>query len=87
MNKLLSAFFVTLVSLQANVYACDGGTAGYDLPPPLPPTPVESVVSSLSNNAGLFIGLALGTLIGAVLARRRKSVAPNSTISIEHPVA
>jgi hypothetical protein len=75
MKKIFASVAAALLTAPAALFACDGGTTGFDLPAPPPPTAVESVLNSVSNNAWLFIGLAVGTLIGAVAARRRTSVA------------
>ncbi len=75
MKKIFASAALALVAAPAALFACDGGTTGFDLPAPPPPTVVESVFNSVSSNAWLFIGLAAGTLIGAVVARRRTSVA------------
>ncbi len=45
-----------------------------DLPPPEVPAPgaVENMLRSLSENAGLFAGLAIAAVFGFVVARQRK---------------
>lgn len=87
MKNAFASLVVTLLSAPVAVFGCDGGTTGFDLPAPVPPTRVESVIGSVSNNAGLFIGLALGTVIGAVLARRRKLGTATSLRPLENPSA
>ncbi|HSH39935.1 MAG TPA: hypothetical protein VK993_14260, partial [Chthoniobacterales bacterium] len=62
MKKVFASAAVALISAPLSVFACDGGTAGFDLPPPAP-TALETVTNSITNNVGLFIGLALGTVI------------------------
>ena len=86
MKKIYASILLALVSLQSAAFGCDGGTSGFDLPPPPPPTPLESVVNSVSNNAVLFIGLALGTLIGAAVARQRRFAAAKAPRPLENPV-
>ena len=87
MKKILAAAAFALLSGPVATFACDGGTAGFDLPPPSVPDPstVQSVVNALSNSPALFIGLALGTIMGAVLARRRTSSKAASVL--ENPAA
>lgn len=83
MKKIFASAAAVLLTAPTALFACDGGTTGFDLPAPPPPTVVESVLNSVSNNAWLFIGLAVGTLIGAVVARRRTSV----TAPLPNPAA
>lgn len=84
MKKIFASAAVALISAPLSVFACDGGTAGFDLPAPAP-TAVETVTNAITNNVGLFIGLALGTVIGAVVARRRKLVVGKPPTAIAHP--
>ena len=88
MKKILATVLVALLTAPAAMLACDGGTAGFDLPPrdvPVP-TAVESIANVFSG-AGLYVGLALGTVIGAIVARRRKLLTGKSAAAIAHPVA
>jgi len=86
MKKIFASAAVALITAPLSVFACDGGTAGFDLPAPAP-TAVETVTNSITNNVGLFIGLAVGTLIGAVVARRRRLVVGKSPTALPNPAA
>ena len=86
MKKIFASAAVALMSAPISIFACDGGTAGFDLPAPAP-TAVETVTSAITNNVGLFIGLALGTVIGAVAARRRKLTVGQSPAALPNPAA
>jgi hypothetical protein len=86
MKKIFASASVALLTVPLSTFACDGGTAGFDLPAP-PPTALETVASSVTNNVGLFIGLALGTVIGAFVARRRKLVVAKTPAAVANPAA
>lgn len=88
MKKILASVLFALLTAPAAMLACDGGTAGFDLPPR--DVPVPTTVESLANvfsGAGLYVGLAFGTIIGAIVARRRKLLTAKSAVPIAHPVA
>ncbi len=76
MKRIFASLFVALVSLPIASFACGGGADcdGMDLPPPevAAPGPVENLIGSLSDHAGLFAGLALAAIIGFVVSRQRK---------------
>ncbi|MDQ6861413.1 MAG: hypothetical protein M3032_09690 [Verrucomicrobiota bacterium] len=87
MKRIFALVLLGISALPLVSRACDGGGAGYDLPPPVAPTPIESLVGSVSNNAGLFIGLAIGTIIGAAVARQRKLLPGKAARPLENPLA
>ena len=92
MKRIFSFIFITLVSLPGVTFACGGGgdCDGMVLPPPEVPAPgpVENVLSSLSDHAGLFVGLALAAVIGAVVvSRQRKLLETNSGAPLNSPAA
>lgn len=88
MKKLLTSAACAIMAAPV-AFACDGGTAGYDLPPPPEPTTVESLVASFASNPALYVGLAVGTVVGALVMRQRRSAARSkpATATLSHPAA
>lgn len=89
MKRTLASLVGILASLPVASFACGGGDCSMDLPPPEVPAPgpVENLISSVSDQFGLFAALALAAIVGVILSRQRKLLETKSAAPLSDPVA